>query len=248
MKRPNNIVPNDWKLLEEKYKNLDNILIKINNNYPVQYLIGYVDFYGYKINVNENVLIPRYETETLVEKTIALINKLNLNNKSVLELGTGSGCISIALKKEISTLELTATDISKKAIWLAKKNAKQNKCKINFICQDMFKYKLLNNYDVLISNPPYIQDGDTIDPQTKYEPQIALFGGKDGLKYYEQIFKIASKSLNKKHLICLEIGEEEGKEIKEMAKSYFPNDLIKVEKDLALKDRFIFIYTKWLKK
>jgi release factor glutamine methyltransferase len=244
MKRPNNIVPNDWRLLEQKYKNLDNIINKVNKNYPVQYLIGYVDFFGYRINVNENVLIPRYETETLVEKAIKRIDILNLTKASVLEIGTGSGCISVALKNELKSLEITAIDISHKAINVAKKNAKINKCKINFVCQDMFKYKLINNYDVLISNPPYIKDSDVIDESTKYEPKIAIYGGKDGLKYYDQIFKIATKSLNKKHLIALEIDEDAASELKKLAKNYFPNDNIKIEKDLANKDRFIFISPK----
>src|SRR5574344_1512924 len=244
MKRPNNIVPNDWRLLEQKYKNLDNIINKINQNYPVQYLIGYVDFYGYKINVNENVLIPRFETETLVEKTLALINRLNLNNKSVLEIGTGSGCISIALKGEIKTLEITATDISRKALMVAKKNAKINRCNINFINQDLFKYKLVNNYEILISNPPYLKTDDIIDPKTKYEPQIALYGGKDGMDYYPKIFEIAQKALTEKHLIALEIDETNGLNLKKMAKCYFPSDTIKLEKDLTGKDRYLFVYKK----
>jgi release factor glutamine methyltransferase len=108
----------------------------------------------------------------------------------------------------------------------------------------MFKYKLINNYDVLISNPPYIKDSDVIDESTKYEPKIAIYGGKDGLKYYDQIFKIATKSLNKKHLIALEIDEDAASELKKLAKNYFPNDNIKIEKDLANKDRFIFISPK----
>ena len=100
MNKPKNVTENDWKLLKAKYKNLNRIIKKIENNYPVQYLIGYVNFYGYNIKVNKNVLIPRFETETLVEKTINYIKKLHINNPSIMELGTGSGCISIVLKKE----------------------------------------------------------------------------------------------------------------------------------------------------
>ena len=127
-----------YQLLQKKYRNLEPIVNKINNNYPIQYLIGNVDFYGYTIKVNEDVLIPRFETETLVEKTIDLINKLKLEKASVLDVGTGSGCISIALKCEIPTLEITAIDKSRKALNIARKNAKFNKVKINFICKDLF--------------------------------------------------------------------------------------------------------------
>lgn len=244
MKRPENIVPNDWLLLQKKYKNLDNILDKINHNYPIQYLIGFVDFYGYKIRVNENVLIPRYETETLVEKTISLLKELKLENGSVLDIGSGSGCISIALKNEIKSLEITSIDINRKAIMLSRKNAKINKADVNFICKDMFKYDLINNYDIIISNPPYIKETDIIDPKTQYEPNNAIYGGKDGLYYYHQIFKIAEKSLNKKHLIALEIDENSGKELKKEAMTFFPKDNIKICKDLAKKNRFLFIYSK----
>ena len=100
MEKPSSITNNDWKLLKAKYSNLKRIVKKLNKNYPVQYLIGNVDFYGYKINVNKNVLIPRFETETLVEKTIEYISKCKLHNGSLIELGTGSGCISIVLKKK----------------------------------------------------------------------------------------------------------------------------------------------------
>lgn len=232
----------DLELLKKKYKNLSKVKSKLRENYPIQYLIGHVDFYGRKIKVNKNVFIPRYETEYLVEKTIKYIDKLKLNNSSVLEIGTGSGCISIILKLERPTLEITAIDINKKALSLAKKNAKQNKVKINFIFKNVFKYNMINTYDILISNPPYIKLGDVIDPKTQYEPQNALYSDKSGLLYYKQIFEIAKKHLNKKHFIALEIEETLGKELKKIAKEYFPKDKIKIEKDLTKKERYIFIY------
>ena len=111
MEKPESITTNDWKLLKAKYKNLNKVVKKLNKNYPVQYLIGNVNFYGYNINVNKHVLIPRFETETLVEKTIEYIKKLKLENSSLIDLGTGSGCISIVLKKELETLNITWLDI-----------------------------------------------------------------------------------------------------------------------------------------
>lgn len=242
MNKPNNITENDWKLLKLKYKNLNPIIKKINNDYPVQYLIGNVEFYGLLINVNENVLIPRFETETLVEKTKEYIEKLNFKSLSLLEVGTGSGCISIALKTLEPKAEITSTDISKKALVLAKKNAKLNKVKINFINKNIFKFNLINKYDVLVSNPPYLIKGEELDTKTKYEPEIALYADNTGLNFYEQIFKIAKEVLNKKHLIALEIDENRAKETKKLAKEYFPNDIMKIEKDLANKNRYLFIY------
>ena len=245
MKRPNNINLSDWQLLQKKYRNLEPIVNKINNHYPIQYLIGNVDFYGYTIKVNENVLIPRFETETLVEKTIELIKKLNLEKSSLLDIGTGSGCISVALKSEIPSLEVTAIDNSRKALLVAKKNAKFNKVKINFIYKDLFKYNLVNNYDVIISNPPYIDDEINVSPEIKYEPHNAIFVSKEEpLVYYEEIFKVALKSLNKKHLIALEIDEDHGEDMKKLVKKYFKADKIIVEKDLSGKDRYLFGYSK----
>jgi len=244
MKKPDNITDNDWKLIKQKYDDLDYVINKINDNYPVQYLIGYVDFLDTRILVNKNALIPRFETETLVEKTQKYIKDLKLEDSSVLEIGTGSGCISISLKTEFPTLEITAIDISPKALRLAKKNAKLNKTHITFIRRNMFKFNPINKYNILISNPPYIKETDLIDPKTKYEPQNAIYGGADGLKYYEQIFKLAKKSLNERYLIALEIDEDAGKVLKHLAKEFFSNGVIKVEKDLTGKDRYIFILNK----
>ena len=191
--------------------------------------------------VNKNVLIPRFETETLVEKTLKYIDEYKFNKASVLEIGTGSGCISIALKKEKEDLEITATDISVGALKTAKKNAKLNKCKITFIKQDVNKCKLFNNYDVLISNPPYLKETDVLDEKTRFDRHNDLFGGKDGLKFYPVIFGVAKKYLNKKFLIALEIDEDNGKEIKTLAKEAFPKAKVKLEKDLTGRDRYIFV-------
>jgi len=243
MNRPKNISKLDWQLLEQKYNNLEDIVERINNGYPIQYLIGNVDFYGNLIKVNPNVLIPRFETETLVEKTISYLKNLKLENASLLDIGTGSGCISIALKKKIETLEVTAIDTSFKALQLAKKNTKLNKVKINFIRKDIFKFNLVNNYDCIISNPPYLTIGDDVDEKTKYEPQQALYVKYEPLEYYDQIFKVAQKHLNKKGLIALEIDEAQGKNLKKLVKEYYPKAKIKLEKDLVGKDRYMFIIT-----
>lgn len=243
MEKPESITVNDWKLLKAKYKNLKKVVKKINKNYPVQYLIGNVNFYGYIMNVNKHVLIPRFETETLVEKTIEYIKKQNLTNKSLIDLGTGSGCISIVLKKELEDLNVSSMDISKKALKVAKKNAKLNKANITFINNDIFKFSPINKYDILISNPPYITETDEVSESIKYEPKNAIYAPDLGLKYYKHILSTCKNYLNKKHLIALEIGDKQGKELKALAKKHFPNSTISLEKDLAGKDRFLFIIT-----
>ena len=241
MEKPGSIQDNDWKLLKAKYRNLKRVIKKIEKNYPVQYLIGNVDFFGYKINVNKNVLIPRFETETLVEKTLKYIIKYKLENGSLIDIGTGSGCISIVLKKELESLNITSLDISKKALKVAKKNAKQNNADINFIKEDIFKYKPINKYDILISNPPYIGENEAVGPEIKYEPKKAIYSSKDVLKYYKHILKTCNNYLNEKNIIAFEIGEKQGKDLKNIAKTFFPKSKISIEKDLAKKDRYLFI-------
>ena len=220
---------------------LENGIKRLNNGEPVQYIVGNVDFYGYKINVNKNVLIPRFETEELVFKTINLIKK-NLNkNIKVLDIGTGSGCISIALKKEIPGLDITAVDISEDALVVAKNNALENNCEINFIKSDLFN-NIDDKYDLIISNPPYISyDEQIMDIVKKNEPHLALYAKNNGLYFYEEIIKNSSNYLNDKNIIAFEIGYLQANEIKKMSHKYYPNSNIIIEKDMQEKDRFVFI-------
>lgn len=220
---------------------LEDGIKRLNNGEPVQYIVGNVDFYGYKINVNKNVLIPRFETEELVFKTINLIKK-NLNeNIKVLDIGTGSGCISIALKKEIPGLDITAVDISEDALVVAKNNALENNCEINFIKSDLFN-NIGDKYDLIISNPPYISyDEQIMDIVKKNEPHLALYAKNNGLYFYEEIIKNSSNYLNDKNIIAFEIGYLQANEIKKMAHKYYPNSNIIIEKDMQEKDRIVFI-------
>lgn len=220
---------------------LEDGIKRLNNGEPVQYIVGNVDFYGYKINVNKNVLIPRFETEELVFKTINLIKK-NLNeNIKVLDIGTGSGCISIALKKEIPGLDITAVDISEDALVVAKNNALENNCEINFIKSDLFN-NIDDKYDLIISNPPYISyDEQIMDIVKKNEPHLALYAKNNGLYFYEEIIKNSSNYLNDKNIIAFEIGYLQATEIKKMSHKYYPNANIIIEKDMQEKDRFVFI-------
>ncbi len=219
---------------------LNNALKELEKGRPIQYVIGEVNFYGYDFKVNENVLIPRFETELLVDKTIKKIKKLFNKNVDILDLGTGSGCIAITLKKEADS-NVEALDISNKALEVAKENAKLNNVDINFINADMTKYTS-KQYDVIISNPPYIAyDEEVMDIVKNNEPHNALYADNNGLYYYEAIIKNIPKITKDKYLVCFEIGSTQGKEIIEIAHKYLNNINITIEKDYANLDRFVFI-------
>lgn len=236
--KPNNIMDVDWQLIKEKYKNnLSGTIEKLNNHYPIQYLIGYVDFYNARINVDERALIPRYETEELVSKVIDRIKKMN--NPKVIDLGCGSGCISIAIKKNTNSL-VYAVDISSKAIDLAKENALLNKVDINFINKSMEDISL-EGYDIVISNPPYLDYDEIVGEETKYEPSNALYASEEGTYFYRIIMEKVSKSKSKPSLIAFEIGYLQGKKLTSLANSLLKDYEIIIEKDLSGKDRFMFI-------
>ena len=213
---------------------------KLNNGYPVQYIIGNVDFFNSIIKVNPNVLIPRFETEYLVEKTIKYLNKLNIKKPKVLEIGTGSGCISIALRKKIEA-DITAIDISSKAIKLAKDNARLNNVNIFFIKKSIENITLKGKYDLIISNPPYVAIGDSVDEKTKFEPQNAIFAKEEGLYFYKQILNKVKNNLSNNYLIAFEIGKNESKKIEQVAKEDNILGFYKVEKDYNNLERYFFI-------
>lgn len=242
--KPENISNLDWNLLCQKYDNLEEVIAKIDEGYPIAYLIGDVSFYGYPFKVNENVLIPRFETETLIEKTIKLIKSLNLENSNLIDLGTGSGVIAITLKKEISSLNITAIDKSKKALKVAIENSKLNNVNVDFQNKDIFNYKLPENISIVISNPPYIEEDSNYNQNVLYEPKEAIFvSNTNPLIYYEQILKMAKEKITKKHLIAFEIDEDHKEDMHKLCKKYFPSNNIVIEKDLAGKNRYAFIYS-----
>ena len=221
--------------------NLDEAIKRLENGEPVQYIIGDTYFYNSLIKVNKNVLIPRPETEELVEKTINLIKKYLPSNLKILDIGTGSGCIPIALKKELPDSSIDACDISKEALEVAKSNAKLNNVQINFLKSDIFS-NITDKYDLIISNPPYIkEDEEIMDIVKNNEPHLALYAKDNGLYFYKEILKNSSKYLNKKSVIAFEIGESQGLEIKSLAQNYYPNATIILDQDFRHLDRYIFI-------
>ena len=229
------------KYLHEE-DNLEEAIKRLENGEPVQYIVGDVDFYGNIIKVNKNVLIPRRETEELVEKTVNYIKKhINKQSVDILDIGTGSGCIPISIAKLVPNSNVSAVDISPEALEVAKENAKINNVDINFIHSNIFE-NVSGKYHCLISNPPYIKENEEImDIVKNNEPHLALYAPNDGLYFYQEILKEASKYLEEKFIIAFEIGETQGQEIINIAKNYFPESNIVLEKDLQHLDRFIFI-------
>ena len=232
------------KYIEEH--NLDDIfydkcLKELDLGRPIQYIIGEVNFYGYDFKVDENVLIPRFETELLVDKVIKRVNKYFMNRPvDIIDLGTGSGCIAITLKKELNC-HVDAIDLSNDALEVAKYNAKKNNVAVNFIHANMTEYQD-KQYDVVVSNPPYIAyDEEIMDIVEKNEPHMALYADNNGLFFYEQIIKNIPKITKDKYLVCFEIGSTQGKSITNMANKYLKDINVSIEKDYAGLDRFVFI-------
>ncbi len=208
---------------------------------PLQYIIGNVNFCGNTIKVNSHVLIPRFETELLVDKTVNYIKTYFNMPVKIIDLGTGSGAIAITLKKKLeSTVE--AIDISSEALKVARENALLNNVSINFYESDMLD-NVTGKYDVIISNPPYVAYDEEIDDVVRNnEPAIALFAENNGLEFYEKILSKAKNNINAKALIALEIGRSQGKAVEQIARNYFPNAEIRVEKDFPGEDRFVFAF------
>lgn len=226
----------------EKYYDgdIEEALAKVESGLPVQYVVGNVDFYGYNFLVNENVLIPRFETEGLVEKTLFYINKY-FDNPSIVDIGTGSGCIAVTLSLKLGVC-VDAVDVSSGAIDVAKKNCINNCASVNFYLGSLFE-PLNSRYDVIISNPPYIAYDEKIDDVVKNnEPHLALYASDNGLYFYKEILSNCSKYLNEKSLIAFEIGCTQGDSVKELAEYYLPNSRVFIEKDLSGRDRYVFIF------
>ena len=234
----------DIEYLKKYYKgNIEDAYKLLEEGLPVQYIVGEVDFYGNIFKVNKNVLIPRFETEQLIEITMEYINDRFDGCVDILDIGTGSGCIAITLKKNIRC-NVDAVDISSDALEVAEYNKKLNNVDIN-----LFESNMLSNvskkYDVIISNPPYIgREEDIQGIVEKNEPHIALYADNDGLYYYEEILKNCKKNLKDNFIIAFEIGQSQGKLVKDIALKYLDNIDVFIKKDLNNLDRFVIIVSK----
>lgn len=218
----------------------EKILQKVINGIPVQYITNKQEFMGLKFYVDKNVLIPQPDTEILVERVIEYCNNINYSLK-ILDLCTGSGAIAISLAKYIKNANIYATDISENAIEIANKNAKINKVGINFIKSDMFENIEEKDFDIIVSNPPYIKTSviSTLSNEVKNEPYIALDGGKDGLKFYNIIYEKAEKYMNRNGIIFLEIGYDQKENIMNIFKKKYRE--VYCLKDLNNNDRVIIV-------
>ena len=230
------------ELLISDEEELKEIIEELKIGKPYQQILGHTEFYGKKFFVDENVLIPRPETEELVELAKIEIQNLKskIQNLKLLDIGTGSGIIPITLKKHFPNAEISAIDISEKALEIAQKNADFHKKEINFIQADFLNTELTEKYDIIISNPPYIgiEENIEIEDSVKgFEPNIALFSPtSDALIFYKKIAKDGEKHLNENGMIFLEINQKLGKETLELFSNYSESRLIK---DLSGNDRFV---------
>ena len=228
----------DEKLCE-KYKQE---ILALESGKPLQYVIGNVNFYGNNFYINENVLIPRFETEELVENTILYIYKLFTSPVDIIDLGCGSGVIGITLDKKLSTNSVDLIDISDGALEVANKNCELLKSKAKILKSNFFE-NVNKKYDVVISNPPYIKTNEEIEDIVKNnEPHLALYAGEDGLDCYRSILNNVKEHLKEKYLIAFEIGYTQAEEIKSLVLSVLPEANVEIKKDLSEKDRMIFIY------
>lgn len=236
------------ELSEDQKQQYSRMLQRRAQGEPLQYIIGHCEFLNAKLFVNEHVLVPRPETELLVEMAVQKLRLLKHRPLRVLDLGTGSGNISIALAKRVYDCHVTAVDISREAIIVARNNARKNfvENKTTFVWCDMFKFldqgeELIRKFDLIISNPPYIKSSDinTLPKDVQREPHIALDGGKDGLAFYRGIIDRAGKLLNENGLLMFEIGENQSNAIKIMINQFpfFQNTF--VFRDYTDADRFV---------
>jgi len=232
------------ELSDEIINKFQQIVSELKSGKPYQHILGETEFYGMSFFVNENVLIPRPETEELLEMTIQKISnfKPQILNLKILDIGTGSGIIPLVLKKHFPEAEVSSIDFSEKALKVARKNAEFHQLEINFIHEDYLNFELNEKYDIIISNPPYIgidEEVEIADSVKEFEPKMALFSPtSDALIFYRKIAEDSKKYLNENGLLFLEINQKLGKETLELYKETFSEAYL--IKDLSQNDRFIF--------
>ena len=225
---------NESKIIED--------IKRVVNGEPYQYVINEAEFYGLKLYVDKNVLIPRLETEELVD---TLIHKyLNINyNYVVADIGTGSGCIALAMKKHIQNANVFAVDISNNALNVAKFNSDKMQLNISFLHGDLLSPLIDKNLkvDVLISNPPYIKNKNDVDENVlNYEPHLALFA-ENGIDFYERILKDSFKIVSKNAIIAFEFNYDQKDELNEIIKKYYHQSKVNFYKDAGNKWRYVII-------
>ncbi len=241
------VIVNDMENIEDSVSNkyFDGIK-KIKNGIPLEHITHQKEFMKLNFFVNENVLIPRQDTEILVEEVIKIAQKTH--SKKILDLCTGSGAIAVSLAKYLPESEITAIDISKEALNIAKKNAANNEVdkQITFINSDMFDNLKDKKFDMIVSNPPYIKQSviEELDIEVKKEPYIALNGGEDGLDFYKKIIKESFQYLKYQGYLCLEIGFDQKIDVIELIENEEKFDNTYSKKDLYGMDRIVITQLK----
>lgn len=228
------------EVTEEEKEFVEEIYTKLANHIPAQYIIGHAEFFGMQLKVDERVLIPRPETEELVELILAENLKDNLK---VLDIGTGSGAIALVLAKNRPDWSVTAADISQDALELATENANVQNLNLSFIKSDCFS-KISSKYDIIVSNPPYIsrEDQEEVGLNVLHsEPHLALFADEDGLAIYRRIAEDSKDYLNDGGKIYLEIGYKQGQSVPVLFRKNFPEKRVRTLKDQFGQDRMVVI-------
>jgi release factor glutamine methyltransferase len=246
----------DLKISDLDIKRWSEIISELKTQKPIQYILGETEFFGLKFKVNQHTLIPRQETEELVDLILVQIKNEHLKNLKIVDLGTGSGCIAIALAKNSSDSAVFAVDVSDKALEIAKINARQNEVDVQFIKADILKTEDLNEFatsnteeeiifDIIVSNPPYVRNLEKheIKPNVlEFEPHLALFvDDTDALLFYRKIGELAFKNLKENGKLFFEINQYLGKETKELLRNIgFAN--VQIIKDIYGNDRMIHAF------
>ena len=236
----------DFEVSETDLEKWKTIISELKTEKPIQYITGEAWFYGYRFEVNENTLIPRPETEELIEWIVEESKNLKIqqpNNLNILDIGTGSGCIPISLKKELPNAEVFTIDVSEKALEMARKNAVDNEVEVNFMLKNILETdSLVEKYDVIVSNPPYVRNLEKQEIKKNvlaYEPHLALFvEDSDALLFYRKIAQLALTSLTPNGKLFFEINQYLGKETVALLENLgFKN--IELRKDFVGNDRMI---------
>lgn len=237
----------DEEVDEELLKQFQDGMQRYMNGEPIQYINGKENFFSRDFIVNENVLIPRYETEELVENILYKIDDYfdDYSSIDLCDVGTGSGAIAITLALEEPKLNVVATDISEEALEVAKANASELDAQVTFYQGDMLEPLIdrQQKFDIFVSNPPYIPQDQEIESVVKdNEPHVALFGGNDGLYFYRKIFKDIRHVLKDRALLAFEMGFDQRELMSQAVEQYFPGIPYEIIKDINGKDRMLFIY------
>ena len=228
------------EVTEEEKEFVEEIYTKLANHIPAQYIIGHAEFFGMQLKVDERVLIPRPETEELVDLILTENPEKNLK---VIDIGTGSGAIALALAKNRPDWSVTAADISQDALNLAMENAKAQDLNLSFIKSDCFS-EISAKYDIIVSNPPYISRADEAEVGLNVlhsEPHLALFADEDGLAIYRRIAEDSKDYLNDGGKIYLEIGYKQGQSVPDLFRKNFPEKRVRTFKDQFGQDRMVVI-------